>query len=77
LYNNVWGTNYVMWYPYRKEDANLLYRFRLNFSGPPDPSGLPVSTIILIVAMTLLVVMILFFVIAIWPCRGKAGYAKV
>jgi len=34
--NNIWGTNYVMWYPWRAEDANSLYRFRLtlqNFIG--------------------------------------------
>eukprot|EP00698_Gefionella_okellyi_P007992 TRINITY_DN1960_c0_g1_i5.p1 TRINITY_DN1960_c0_g1~~TRINITY_DN1960_c0_g1_i5.p1 ORF type:complete len:711 (-),score=103.27 TRINITY_DN1960_c0_g1_i5:35-2167(-) len=27
LYNNIWGTNYIMWYPWRAEDASILYRF--------------------------------------------------
>jgi len=26
--NNLWGTNYVMWYPFKDEDANFLSRFR-------------------------------------------------
>eukprot|EP01113_Clastostelium_recurvatum_P021530 TRINITY_DN2551_c0_g1_i3.p1 TRINITY_DN2551_c0_g1~~TRINITY_DN2551_c0_g1_i3.p1 ORF type:complete len:171 (-),score=60.77 TRINITY_DN2551_c0_g1_i3:49-561(-) len=29
LYNNIWGTNYIMWYPFEKEDKNILYRFVL------------------------------------------------
>ena len=32
LYNNVWETNYIFWYPYRREDVNQLFRFRLVFS---------------------------------------------
>lgn len=31
MYNNVWETNYIFWYPYRKEDADQKFRFRLNF----------------------------------------------
>ncbi|KAL4235485.1 hypothetical protein ACF0H5_007120 [Mactra antiquata] len=31
LYNNVWETNYIFWYPYKSEDANRKYRFNLNF----------------------------------------------
>jgi len=30
LYNNIWGTNYAMWYPFIAEDAHTRYRF--NFS---------------------------------------------
>lgn len=32
MYNNVWETNYIFWYPYRKEDNNQKFRFSLNFS---------------------------------------------
>lgn len=32
LYNNVWETNFIFWYPYRKIDDGQKYRFRLNFS---------------------------------------------
>lgn len=31
MYNNVWETNYIFWYPYRKEDTDQKFRFRLNF----------------------------------------------
>eukprot|EP01012_Entosiphon_sulcatum_P032079 TRINITY_DN40828_c0_g1_i1.p1 TRINITY_DN40828_c0_g1~~TRINITY_DN40828_c0_g1_i1.p1 ORF type:complete len:800 (-),score=122.49 TRINITY_DN40828_c0_g1_i1:16-2391(-) len=37
LWNNLWGTNYVMWYPYRKNgtdasgEQNLLFRYLLKF----------------------------------------------
>jgi len=31
LFNNIWGTNYVMWYPYSPADSNSLYRFSLGF----------------------------------------------
>jgi hypothetical protein len=31
IYNNVWGTNYIMWYPYLDEDQSSLYRFTANF----------------------------------------------
>jgi hypothetical protein len=30
LVNNVWGTNYVMWYPFESADVNAVYRFRIN-----------------------------------------------
>eukprot|EP00823_Brevimastigomonas_motovehiculus_P008810 TRINITY_DN824_c0_g1_i2.p1 TRINITY_DN824_c0_g1~~TRINITY_DN824_c0_g1_i2.p1 ORF type:complete len:655 (+),score=144.20 TRINITY_DN824_c0_g1_i2:280-2244(+) len=30
LYNNLWGTNYVEWYPFRDVDKNLVFRFRLS-----------------------------------------------
>ena len=39
LHNNLWGTNYVMWYPYEKEGRaipgaeNIRYRFRLVFDA--------------------------------------------
>ncbi|XP_053402120.1 uncharacterized protein LOC123550399 isoform X2 [Mercenaria mercenaria] len=31
LYNNVWETNYIFWYPYKEEDMSRRYRFSLNF----------------------------------------------
>lgn len=31
LYNNVWETNYIFWYPYLHEDSSRRYRFSLNF----------------------------------------------
>jgi hypothetical protein len=30
LYNNIWGTNYVMWYPYLPEDATVSYHFTMS-----------------------------------------------
>ncbi len=36
IYNNVWGTNYIMWYPYLPEDKSSLYRFKMVL---PSPSG--------------------------------------
>lgn len=32
LYNNAWGTNYIMWYPYAPEHANMKFRFTLDTS---------------------------------------------
>ena len=32
LYNNVWETNYIFWYPFRKIDNGQKYRFRMNFT---------------------------------------------
>ena len=29
IYNNIWGTNYIMWYPYLAEDASSKYRFKV------------------------------------------------
>ncbi len=31
LFNNVWGTNYPMWYPFVAGDENIRYRFSVNF----------------------------------------------
>lgn len=31
LYNNVWETNYIFWYPYKQEDVSRRYRFTLSF----------------------------------------------
>jgi hypothetical protein len=31
LFNNIWGTNYVEWYPFLEEEADQQYRFALNF----------------------------------------------
>lgn len=30
LVNNVWGTNYIMWVPWRREDVNMTFRFTLD-----------------------------------------------
>jgi len=30
VYNNVWNTNYIMWYPYVDGDANFKARFAIN-----------------------------------------------
>eukprot|EP01111_Echinosteliopsis_oligospora_P018725 TRINITY_DN8746_c0_g1_i1.p1 TRINITY_DN8746_c0_g1~~TRINITY_DN8746_c0_g1_i1.p1 ORF type:complete len:564 (-),score=154.55 TRINITY_DN8746_c0_g1_i1:70-1761(-) len=32
LYDNLWGTNYVMWYPFLEGEDQLLFRFQLVFS---------------------------------------------
>ena len=34
FYNNIWGTNYIMWYPYLAEDASSKYRFRMSLPTP-------------------------------------------
>eukprot|EP00045_Choanoeca_perplexa_P014370 m.168729 g.168729 ORF g.168729 m.168729 type:complete len:726 (-) comp16655_c1_seq1:414-2591(-) len=31
LFDNIWGTNYVMWYPYDPKDADIQYRWQLVF----------------------------------------------
>lgn len=31
LFNNVWETNFIFWYPYKQEDVHRKYRFTLNF----------------------------------------------
>ena len=33
VYNNIWGTNYIMWYPYLPEDASSKYSFQITL--PP------------------------------------------
>ena len=33
IYNNIWGTNYIMWYPYLPDDASSKYEFQMTF--PP------------------------------------------
>ena len=33
LFNNLWGTNYIMWYPYQKGEESSMYRFTLTL--PP------------------------------------------
>ena len=33
LFDNIWNTNYVYWYPFEKEDANLLYRFTVDLGS--------------------------------------------
>ena len=32
IFNNIWGTNYVMWYPYEEEDKSSKYRFIYNYA---------------------------------------------
>ena len=29
--DNIWGTNYIMWYPFGNHDQDSQYRWRLNF----------------------------------------------
>ena len=31
IFNNIWGTNYVMWYPYMEEDRSSKYRFTMKY----------------------------------------------
>ncbi|CAL1525888.1 unnamed protein product [Lymnaea stagnalis] len=31
IYNNIWNTNYPMWYPFNPEDANFKAKFSINF----------------------------------------------
>eukprot|EP01116_Phalansterium_solitarium_P008699 TRINITY_DN22658_c0_g1_i1.p1 TRINITY_DN22658_c0_g1~~TRINITY_DN22658_c0_g1_i1.p1 ORF type:complete len:757 (+),score=184.44 TRINITY_DN22658_c0_g1_i1:92-2362(+) len=31
LFNNLYGTNYIMWYPFHPEDSSSQFRFRLRF----------------------------------------------
>ena len=31
VYNNLWGTNFIMWYPYLDGDENFKARFKLEF----------------------------------------------
>ena len=31
IYNNVWDTNYIYWYPYLQEDSNFRARFSVEF----------------------------------------------
>jgi len=35
LYNNIWGTNYIMHYPYLAGEQNSKFRFRLTFNQRP------------------------------------------
>ncbi|RUS69229.1 hypothetical protein EGW08_023008 [Elysia chlorotica] len=31
IYNNIWNTNFIYWYPYEKEDADFKARFEIKF----------------------------------------------
>ena len=31
MYNNMWDTNYILWYPYQKEDEDFKARFQIKF----------------------------------------------
>lgn len=31
IYNNIWETNWIFWYPYNPQDANLKARFAVDF----------------------------------------------
>ena len=31
LYNNLWSTNYIYWYPFFQQDQNFKARFSVNF----------------------------------------------
>lgn len=39
LVNNIWGTNYIMWYPYREKDATMRFRFELTVKKKKDGGG--------------------------------------
>jgi len=32
LVNNIWGTNYIMWYPFLKKDENLRFDFKMEIN---------------------------------------------
>ena len=34
MYNNVWDTNYIFWYPYLKDDVDHRARFSIKFVKP-------------------------------------------
>ncbi|KAJ8302872.1 hypothetical protein KUTeg_019268, partial [Tegillarca granosa] len=34
LYNNLWDTNYILWYPFEQQDKDQKFRFRINFNSP-------------------------------------------
>ena len=36
VYNNIWNTNYVLWYPFDEADADLKSRFTLRLRSPQD-----------------------------------------
>ena len=33
IFNNIWGTNYITWYPYMEENKSSKYRFTLNYKN--------------------------------------------
>jgi len=33
IYNNIWNTNYVLWYPFEEEDKDMKARFSLRFNA--------------------------------------------
>ena len=33
LFNNLWSTNYILWYPWRAQDASSRFRFRFSLSS--------------------------------------------
>ena len=38
LYNNIWDTNYILWYPYSKGDEDFKARFSIDFLNKFQPS---------------------------------------
>ena len=34
IYNNLWGTNYIMWYPYKYGEESSKYRFTMTLPNP-------------------------------------------
>lgn len=34
LFDNTWGTNYIMWYPFDSDDANIKYEYVIRLMGP-------------------------------------------
>lgn len=39
IYNNVWDTNFIFWYPYLKGDKDQRSRFSVDFILPGSPES--------------------------------------
>jgi len=70
LYNNIWGTNWIMWYPYRDEDENILYRFKITFPEYTPPTGLSLLAKILIGVGSGIVLLVIIGIV-LYSCRRK------
>ena len=31
LHNNIWNTNYIMWYPFNQAETDLIFNYQLDF----------------------------------------------
>jgi len=78
LYNNVWGTNWIMWYPYKEEDANIQYRFQITFGEFTPASELSLLVKILIgFGVGLLLVLVVVGVIMYYRRQTGSGYVQL